>query len=328
MRAADRPDGLDGRMRLTAPARRAVPVECFAEDLRRICGRFGVEPGAAAPGRIHGSVTTRHLARFETAIVALDAERVRRDARMIRADPGEHLFLLIQDQGHCRIEQGARVAELGPGDMFLADSTRPSEFIYGADGSSQISIHLPRDEGVRRFGQIATGGIGISRDDPLATAMQAVLVRLTGADPATAAPLGEALMSLLGAYFRCVEAGLGPAGRPADRMLADALRIIDDCARHPEFDVDHLAGRLGVSRRTLQRRFAALGETVSGRILRARLDLAWARLAAAGPDPRSGGIAAIAFDAGFNDLSYFYRAFRGRYGTAPGAVRRDAALAP
>ena len=279
------------------------------------------------PGGSHGSVATRMLSRFDTAIVALDAERVRRDARMIRADPGEHLFLLIQDQGHCRIEQGERVADLGPGDMFLADSTCPSEFIYGARGSSRISIHLPRDEGVRRFGTICTGGIGIDRDDPLATAMQAVLWKLMTEDRAVAAPLGEALMGLLGAYFRCVENRTGLAGRPADRLFAAALRAIEEGASHPDFDVDQLAGRLGVSRRTLQRRFEALGETVSARILQARLDLAWARLSAAGPGSRRTSIAAIAYDAGFNDLSYFYRAFRNRFGTAPGTVRRGAPLA-
>lgn len=318
--------GLTGGQ-LTKPARQAVPVESFADDLRRVCGQFGVDPGRAAAGRVHGSVTTRMLSRFDTAIVALDAERVRRDARMIRADPGEHLFLLIQDQGSCRIEQGGRATELGHGDMFLADSTRPSDFVYGAEGSSQISIHLPRDEGVRRFGAICTGGIGINRDDPLATAMQAVLWKLMAEDHAVAAPLGEALMSLLGAYFRCVENRTSLAGRPADRLLAAAVQAIEEGAPHPDFDMDHLVDRLGVSRRTLQRRFEALGETVSGRILRARLDLAWSRLSSAGPDPRQTSVAAIAFDAGFNDLSYFYRAFRSRFGSAPGAVRRGAGLA-
>lgn len=315
--------------RLTEPARQAMPVESFAEDLRRVCGQFAVEPGRMAAGRVRGSVGMRMLSRFDTAIVALDAERVRRDARMIRADPGEHLFLLIQDQGSCRIEQGGRATDLGPGDMFLADSTRPSDFIYGAAGSSQISIHLPRDEGLRRFGAICTGGIGIDRDDPLATAMQAVLWKLMTGDNAVAAPLGEALMSLLGAYFRCVENRTSPADRPADRLFDAAVRAIEEGAPHPDFGAGDLAGRLGVSRRTLQRRFEALGETVSARILQTRLDLAWARLSAAGPDPRRASIAAIAYDAGFNDLSYFYRAFRSRFGTAPGTVRRGArALSP
>jgi len=33
------------------------------------------------------------------------------------------------------------------------------------------------------------------------------------------------------------------------------------------------------------------------------------------------GIADIAFDSGFGDISYFYRQFRRRYGEAPGAFR-------
>ena len=34
------------------------------------------------------------------------------------------------------------------------------------------------------------------------------------------------------------------------------------------------------------------------------------------------GVTAVAFDCGFNDLSYFYREFRKKYGTTPGAVAR------
>ncbi|MEN3383321.1 MAG: hypothetical protein V7608_3365, partial [Hyphomicrobiales bacterium] len=42
--------------------------------------------------------------------------------------------------------------------------------------------------------------------------------------------------------------------------------------------------------------------------------------------PRYAGqkISAIAFDAGFGDLSYFNRAFRRRYGAAPSEVRAAA----
>jgi hypothetical protein len=57
-------------------------------------------------------------------IGALDAKRVVRDAHSVRAEPGQHLFLLIQGAGHSRAGQGGRWAELGPGDMFLQPCPR------------------------------------------------------------------------------------------------------------------------------------------------------------------------------------------------------------
>ena len=43
-------------------------------------------------------------------------------------------------------------------------------------------------------------------------------------------------------------------------------------------------------------------------------------------DPRRAGekVASVAFDAGFNDVSYFYRVFRRRYGVLPTDVRAQA----
>jgi AraC-like DNA-binding protein len=71
----------------------------------------------------------------------------------------------------------------------------------------------------------------------------------------------------------------------------------------------------------LQRHFRPLGETPGHRLLNRRLELAHARLTARREQP-SEGVTAVAFDCGFNDLSYFYREFRKKYGATPGAVAR------
>lgn len=301
---------------------RSRSVEGFSQDLERVCGRFGVESGARANGRIDGDVSTLLVSRFETAIVSLDAERVVRDKRMIRQDPGEHLFLLVQDKGNCRIHQNNVSVLLAPGDMYLVDSSRQSEFVYDGSHSRQVSIHLPRDEMLHRFGDICTGGIGIDRNDPLFLAMRAVLAKIFTEDSTVAPHLGEAFLSLLGAYFRCVDQQEDQRGREANAVLSRALQVIDRNALDPAFGPKELATELQVSPRTLQRHFGTIGETAGKRLLAVRLETAKARLNEVHSDSGRDSIASVAYDCGFNDLSHFYKVFRERFGVSPGAARK------
>lgn len=301
---------------LTVPIYKTSPVEVLESEIRKICGAFELEP-MQGDGLAAGDVTLRHMDYLDAAVVALDARHVRRSAQSIQQDPGEHLFLLIQDEGHCRVEQGGHSIELAPGDMFLVDSVKPSTFVYGGRRSNQVSLHLPRDEMLHRFGFACTGGVAIDRQDPLWIAMRAVLTKmLTGTD--VQGQLREAFLCLMGAYLQM---GRSPARR-AETILSRALVLIDCLREEPAFGPRELAARLNVSERVLQRHFRQLGETPGHRLLNRRLELAHARLSVRSPEHAREGVAGIAYSSGFNDLSYFYREFRKRYGTTPGSVAR------
>lgn len=303
---------------LVPPAYAARPVETLEGELRAVCGLFAIEPRRRARGLVAGAVGRRRLGGFDTAMVALDAEKVVRDRSLVRQEPGEHLFLLLQQSGRSRVVQGETEAELGPGDMYLVDSVRPSVFVY--DGAStQISLHLPRAEMLHRFGNGCSGGVQIARDDPLLAAMHAVVAKMATGQADASARLGEAFLGLLGAYFHCLEAQVSLAGRAANAVLSRALALIDRHARDPDFGPAALAAELNVSERTLQRHFQSLGETASRRILDARLAAAHARLR---DGAGAASVASVAYDCGFNDLSYFYREFRAKYGAPPGALSR------
>ncbi len=302
---------------LVAPVHMPVPVEILEAEIRRVCGAFTLEPTLSS-GVVAGDVATRRMGLFDTAIVALDgSDHVERGTKSIRQDPGEHFFLIIQNTGQCRVEQNDRVANLDPGDMFLVDSVRPSRFSYGGARASQVSIHLPRDEMVHRFGEACTGGVSISRSDPLWLAMRAVVTKMLDA-PVAQPQLGEAFLCLMGAYLQSARGGQ----RAPETLLSRALALIDRYGLDPAFGPRELASRLNVSERMLQRHFRALGETPGHRLLNRRLEIAHGRLSTRVSDAAGDGIAAIAYDAGFNDLSYFYREFRKKYGMTPGAVAR------
>ena len=301
---------------LMTPGHKPLPVEILEAEIRRVCGSFNLEP-MRPTGVVNGDVTTRRIGPFDTAIVALDASEVARSPRAIRQDPGEYFFLLVQDAGQCRVVQGDHVAELSPGDMFLVDSVKPSSFLYRGDRSNQVSLHIPRDEVMHRFGNACAGGLAISRDDPLWLAMRAVIAKMLMEEGAQA-QLGEAFLCLMGAYLHSARV----TGAAAETLLSRALSMIDRHRADPTFGPRELAVRLNVSERMLQRHFRPLGETPGHRLLNRRLELAHARLSAGKGEQLAEGVTVVAFDCGFNDLSYFYREFRKKYGTTPGSVAR------
>jgi AraC-like DNA-binding protein len=84
--------------------------------------------------------------------------------------------------------------------------------------------------------------------------------------------------------------------------------------------VGAVAAPPGVTPRYVHKLFEYEGMTYSGFVLAQRLDRVHRMLT----DPRCAGhsISALAFEAGFGDLSYFNRAFRRRYGATPSDIRR------
>ena len=110
-------------------------------------------------------------------------------------------------------------------------------------------------------------------------------------------------------------------GVRAARLNAIKDYIAENLGRS-DLSVGSLAARQGVTPRYVQVLFENEGTTFSAYVLGQRLAQAQHMLA----DPRYAGwsITAIAFEAGFGDLSYFDRAFRSRYGATPSDFREAA----
>jgi AraC-like DNA-binding protein len=85
--------------------------------------------------------------------------------------------------------------------------------------------------------------------------------------------------------------------------------------------IAQLAKHVGVSPRHAQRLFEQVGTTFTDFVLEQRLLLARELLLS--PSKRDSKIGAIAYDAGFGDLSYFNRAFRKRFGATPSELRNE-----
>ena len=85
--------------------------------------------------------------------------------------------------------------------------------------------------------------------------------------------------------------------------------------RDPRLSPQFVAGHLGFSVRTLHSRFEKIGQTFGSWLLERRLDECCKALR--DPSQLTRNISEIAYTCGFNDLSYFNKAFRARFGMPP-----------
>lgn len=110
----------------------------------------------------------------------------------------------------------------------------------------------------------------------------------------------------------------GPGGLRAAR-IASVMAEIRDGFADQQFSTSVVARRLGLSIRYVQDLLQGSGSSITDRIMAYRLAKAHQMLI----DDRSCAlkVSDIAAVCGFNELSYFHRAFRRRFGASPAKYR-------
>lgn len=293
-------------------------IDEWTARLKSICGNFN--PRRAEHALVTGDATAMDAGGLELAQIANDVDVIRRDIGDIRTDYGENLFLLLQLEGTCGIEHHGRQSVIAPGDCFLVDSSSPSIFRFGGRFSNHLSVHLPRQ---LIFADKATR-VEVARrleaEDPMSTVLRALVSKLIKTDAANkrAPPLRELLFSATRQAFAI------------DRELDDAISIdngggrlefvqilIDRHLTDEKLTPQWLAKKVGISLRTLQDDFAALGTTATSLIRTRRLQLVHEQLQQMKNVPHAPTIAQVAYSAGFNDISYFNRCFRKSFNCSP-----------
>lgn len=305
-----------------------LPAERFEAELHSVCGRFSIGP-TSGQKLMWGGVSVDKWANIEMAIVANNLQRVIRSRRDIRYDHGENYFLIIQQEGRSLMAQNGSRAVLVPGDMIFVDSARPSEFTFFGDRSKQISLHLPRTEVQDFFGSDVQGGASLSREDPTARAIHAVVTKAvqSGRKSDNNMFLKHALYGLLGTFLfddgTPAHKGVSQEYGPECAVLGRALDYVEMRYRDPEFSVCDIASALGVTMRQVQRAFNGIGVSPTKYVLGKRLELAREKVNRRNLGAEMISVSSIAYGAGFSDVSYFHRRFREAFGCAPGDYATD-----
>jgi AraC-like DNA-binding protein len=116
-----------------------------------------------------------------------------------------------------------------------------------------------------------------------------------------------------------VDTDVSEIGGLRGARIASVLAQINDGFADQQFSTRMVAERLGLSVRYVQDLLQGSGLSITDRIMQLRLDKARSMLT----DDRNCSlkISDVAASCGFNELSYFHRSFRRRFGASPAKFR-------
>jgi AraC family transcriptional activator of tynA and feaB len=234
------------------------------------------------------------------------------------------LNLQIQHRGRSSTHFSDRVCTLEAGDFMLFDPSCAS-LLQFSEATQVIVIRLPVAEAEGHVpGLRELAGVPI-RGNAGAGALLSGFVRMAWSQLEGEDDLGwadsfcEVIWPLVGMAY-AAERSARPI-RPRDQRRREVLAHINVHLLDANLTARRIAEELGISARSVQIIFAAMGTTPSAYIQSRRLDHAAQLLA---HTRRNAPVTAIAFDCGFNDLSTFCRLFRRRFGVAPRDYRAGA----
>jgi len=274
-----------------------------------------------------GMIRSYPLGAVTFTAVRSEAHDVLRTKAGVARTVDDQVFVNLQLRGRCIMRQDGRELIMGAGDTAFIDGTRRFDLLF-VDDMQLVCVQVPRRLLAARLGRLEgrtclpladTPGIGAL----LRSYLTAVGDNIAEIPSAQCEAVAENLCDLIG-----IAAGAAPhtlengatALRAAQRQAV--MAHIRTMSADPDLDPSAVAAHFRCSVRTLHGLFEGAGTTF-GRYLREQRLLACQR-ALTDPARRHETVAQIAFATGFNDLSYFHRRFRERFGLTPEAARRDA----
>jgi AraC-like DNA-binding protein len=291
----------------------------WTSQLQTVCGNY--HPHAHEKSEtVNGYVGLLQAGGIDLAHIANNIGDVRREASDIKRDYGENLFLLIQLEGTCGIEQIGRQSIIEPGDCILIDSSRPSLFHFGGNYSNHLSVHMPRQLLFSKNTQSLEVSRRVDAQDPMATMLSALVAKLATTDVADkrAPHLRQLLFDTTRQAFATdEEIEVLPSLGSTDGRLEIVQILIDRHLTDEHLTPRWLAKKMGISMRTLQDDFSGYGTTPTSLIRLRRLHLAKEQLMQHKGQAGRVNIAELALSAGFNDISYFNRCFRDVFHCTP-----------
>jgi AraC-like DNA-binding protein len=273
-------------------------------------------------GPFLGAVAARSIGGAGVATIQSQAQLVQRTPQQVQRSPGDVFFLNLPLVDGSSASQGGRTAELAAGDFAIVDSTRPFELRFGR-AFSQVSLMIPHDLLASKLAApLDATGVRVRGDSGVGAIASSMLRSLAGApgayDRFTARAVIDQLTSVIALALGRVETPRAPANRAL--LLQAALDEIERSLGDASLSPVAVAQRVGISTRYLHHLFAQRGPSFGRHLLVRRLERCHQDLTDTAREHWT--IGEIAIHHGFNDPSYFARAFKARYGITPRELRR------
>ncbi len=301
----------------------ALPEEARREAWREAFGRavlrVDIEPAPDQPLRSRFAMHT--MPGVVLGHVSTSACRVARTPELIK-DNQDDIALLALTHGAASVIKGHDETHLRAGEAIFVHNGTPGVVAYSSHARHfivSISAKLLQPLGIDPHA-------GMHKPLPDSDALRVMMryARVLLAEDAVSPDMHPAVAS----HFRDLAAILlrnsrDPAEHDRNGSIGAArlAAIKADIAEHAGDDLSVVAVALrhGITPRYLAKLFEADGTTFSQFLVWQRLERA--RRMLEDPACRHMTISAVAFEAGFGDLSYFNRVFRRHYGATPSETR-------
>jgi len=248
---------------------------------------------------------------------------IRREA--VRQE-GDLLYLCMTLTGTTVGSRGGREMMLSDGDAVLMTNEEATWAMTSPSSANIAGIRVPRSAIAPLVPKLENITMQRIARDTSGLKLVRKYLDIVADDEALAAPASQRL--IISHFYDLVALALGASSDAkalaADRTVsavrlaaikADIVANLDD----GNLNATMVSTRSGVTVRYLHKLFESEGVTYSEFVLRERLARAYHNLRS--PLHSRRAISTIAFDLGFNDLSYFNRAFRRRYNATPSEIR-------
>jgi len=291
----------------------------FQSDLNNICGDFDVVTHNQKD-RFCGDISYNSVAGLDFAIVNQNAQRIIRTQQAVTNDQRSNYFLIFQHEGQSIVSQNNLKACLTPGEMFLMNPSQPLAIDYAGQHSKQISFHIAEEEILPHFGNISQNSLYLNKANRFVRGMNNIVPSLLETHITTKNEhnINQAFNGLLGLALEEAQTHLLSHETNETGLLQLAQDYMEQNSCNPEMSVALIAEELGLSMRKLQRLFKGTKLTPSQYLLHRRLENVCRQLIVKQEQKTDKTVSQIAYETGFNDLSYFNRAFKSKYGIAPG----------
>jgi AraC-like DNA-binding protein len=255
---------------------------------------------------------------------------ISRRTRTIVSHDNDDLFLFINSGGAFVASQCGREVEIGVGGAYLMSCAEIGAFRWPL--GMKLTVLRTSQQGVSQLVRNVYDSVGrlLTPDNEGLRLLLPYLHVLHDAEPLNSAAaralvtrhVQDLLALALGAVGDGCEIARG-RGLRAARLKGIELHIENRLAQ-PELTPDAIASHFHISPRTVQRLFESKGTTFTKFLLDRRLARAHAALGDLRGERRS--IAEVALACGFENISYFNRRFRQRYGATPSDIRNSGLL--
>lgn len=292
-------------------------AESWLETLSIVKGRY--TPVTFEPRAHFGSLSPTTVCGFDAVDLSMSGVTLERTSRDVRLDDFDHFGATFQLAGaSTQMMQSDVVTEFGVGGFVICNAARPVIYTTSEVNGRWLSVRLPRSELISHLGfEPRLDRIRrVPRLQRLLFDMVSNAVDIEARE--VSAWMKLAFYDLIGAM--CASPDQGKTTSHNDKIFDRVCEIARYRFADPDISGHEIAAEAGISLRYLQKLFTTRGSTFGHFITALRLDFAANLIRRRTLTNLGQPLSSIAYASGYRDYTHFARAYRRRFGCAPGAT--------